>query len=169
MLDAESTAEHANNAAIVKWMRPGFPHPYTVDERRKWLESVVSSSPTYDFAICPVDKLDHSDYDSIPAIGGIGVKPRSNVEHRTMGVGYWLGESYWGRGIATAAVKGFSAWAFEAFPHLLRLEAEVFAHNVASARVLTKAGYTLEGRKRQAIEKDGVVMDLLVFGLLRDE
>ncbi|PWY78578.1 acyl-CoA N-acyltransferase [Aspergillus sclerotioniger CBS 115572] len=90
------------------------------------------------------------------------------MKYRTMKVGYWLSKSYWDHGITTAAVKAFSAWTFKTFPHLLKLKAEVFGDNTASARVLTKAGYTLEEQKRQAVEKNGVVIDLLVFGLVRD-
>jgi RimJ/RimL family protein N-acetyltransferase len=50
----------------------------------------------------------------------------------------------------------------------VRLEADVFAWNPASARVLEKAGYQLEGRLRKAVCKDGQVIDRLVYGRLRE-
>jgi [ribosomal protein S5]-alanine N-acetyltransferase len=43
----------------------------------------------------------------------------------------------------------------------------VFAWNPASARVLEKCGYTLEGRARLAVIKDGQLVDHLLYGLVR--
>ncbi|MGH2808023.1 MAG: GNAT family N-acetyltransferase [Actinomycetota bacterium] len=51
-------------------------------------------------------------------------------------VGYWLGRSFWGRGIATAALKAF----LDIVAHR-PLYAGVVAHNVASIRVLEKCGF----------------------------
>ncbi|OJJ47328.1 hypothetical protein ASPZODRAFT_132324 [Penicilliopsis zonata CBS 506.65] len=166
--DIESSSHHANNASIARWLRNGFPHPYTVDDARKWIDSVLNSSPMYDYVIAVSDGTD-TDQAKTTAIGGIGLKTRSDVNHRTMEIGYWLGEEYWGRGIATGVVKAFSTWTFETFPQIVRLEAEVYEGNEGSARVLTKAGYKLEGRMRKAVEKGGKIMDLLIFGLLRED
>jgi len=44
-----------------------------------------------------------------------------------------------------------------------------FATNAASARVLVKAGYRLEGTLRQSAIKDGRVLDQWVYAILRDE
>ena len=60
----------------------------------------------------------------------------------------------------------YLASAFEQFD-LTRLEAGVFSWNPASARVLEKCGYTLEGRARAALIKDGRVGDRLLYGLIR--
>ena len=67
----------------------------------------------------------------------------------------------------TKAVSAFSVWAFENFGEIGRLEAEVFAGNVGSARVLEKAGYAFEARKEAAIVKAGVVIYLLTYCKLR--
>lgn len=77
-----------------------------------------------------------------------------------LGVVRGLGEAHWGRGIATAAVRAVTAHAFREHG-LRRLFAVPFAWNGASARVLEKAGYTLEGRMRQSAFKDGEVVDQL--------
>jgi ribosomal-protein-alanine N-acetyltransferase len=86
----------------------------------------------------------------------------------TAELGYWLGESYWGRGIATRAVRAIIQWAFESLA-LERIQARVFDSNVASCRVLEKAGFTREGRLRSSVLKLNLVMDLLVYAILRDE
>lgn len=108
-----------------------------------------------DFAICLPD--------GSAVIGGIGLKTRDDVHYRKMELGYWLGEDQWHRGIATEAVTVFSAWAFDRFDFLLRLEAEVFEGNRASCRVLEKAGFVFEGRQIKAVEKLGIVMDTLMY------
>jgi RimJ/RimL family protein N-acetyltransferase len=79
-----------------------------------------------------------------------------------------LGEPYWGRGIATEAVRAVTDYAFRTFD-LCRLHAGVFEWNLASMRVLEKAGYTLEARHRRSVTKDGQTIDRLVYALVRPE
>jgi RimJ/RimL family protein N-acetyltransferase len=67
--------------------------------------------------------------------------------------------------VATAAAKAICDYAFGTFG-LDRLQATVFGWNPASARVLEKIGFQLEGRHRQAVLKDGERTDLLIYGLL---
>ena len=77
-----------------------------------------------------------------------------------------LGRAFWGRGIASAAVRAVTELSFEQFD-LNRLHAGVFAWNPASARVLEKAGYVLEGRLRSAVTKDGRTTDQLKYAITR--
>ena len=77
-------------------------------------------------------------------------------------LGYWLGEAFWGHGIMSEAVAGFVGWAFGHF-ELARIHASVYAHNLASARVLTKAGFALEGRLRACYFKEGGFIDGLLY------
>lgn len=54
-------------------------------------------------------------------------------------VGYWIGNAYWGRGVATRALAEFL--------HIVNerpLYAHVAAHNAGSIRVLEKCGFTFE-------------------------
>lgn len=53
-------------------------------------------------------------------------------------VGYWIGREHWGRGIASGALARFLT-EVQARP----LYARVAKHNVASARVLEKCGFTI--------------------------
>jgi RimJ/RimL family protein N-acetyltransferase len=89
------------------------------------------------------------------------------ASHRT-NIGYWLAKPYWNRGIMTAAVTRFVAYAFAELD-VVRLTAEVFAGNTASIRVLQKAGFTREGRLRRHRKKNGDLVDVLYFGLLRED
>lgn len=158
--DAEAIAKEADNPEIAKWMRNAFPHPYSLEDAQKWISIANSNSPVRDFAIC--------DLDNNVVIGSVGLKTRADIQYRTMEIGYWLGQDHWKRGIATEAVAAFSKWTFDNFGHVLRLEAEVLEGNKGSVRVLEKAGYVFEARKRMAIEKGGVVMDAEMYCLFRD-
>ena len=100
------------------------------------------------------------------AVGSIGATLRDDVERCSAEVGYWLGEPYWGRGIATLALTGFTRYALTAYD-LERLYAVPFASNTASCRVLEKVGYRLEGRMRRSAIKDDSVQDQLLYAILR--
>ena len=97
--------------------------------------------------------------------GGIGLLPGEDIHILTAEIGYWLGEPFWGRGLATAAVSAFTAHAF-ANLGLRRVFARVLDWNPASARVLEKCGYVLEGRLRRGAIKDGKVVDELLYAKL---
>jgi len=84
---------------------------------------------------------------------------------RTAEFGYWMGEPYWGRGIATAAVSAVAPYALRHF-HLARLQSPVFDWNPASMRVLEKCDFQREGVLRRSIVKDGELVDQVLYARL---
>jgi len=96
-------------------------------------------------------------------VGGIGL---TDINGHKAEIGYWLGENYWGRGIATAAAELITEYAFSRLG-LKRIYAYVFAFNKASARVLEKAGFIYEGKLRKNVIKDGKPMDDLLFARVK--
>jgi RimJ/RimL family protein N-acetyltransferase len=156
--DIEALVRHANNWNVWINLKDRFPHPYTDADARAWIAhcDARTGEPTT-FAI---------DWRG-EAIGGLGLEPHTDVHRLTATVGYWLGEPFWGRGFATQALRALTAYAFSTFD-LHRLEATVFDWNLASARVLEKAGYSLEGRLRRSIIKDGRMADSLLYARLRE-
>ncbi len=155
--DEASLVRHANNYDIWRNLRDRFPHPYTHEDAREWIDHTLNEDPPVNLAIT----VNHE------AIGGIGIIPGSDIHHRSAEIGYWLGEEFWGRGIATEAVKAASQWAVDNYD-LNRLWAGVFEHNAASARVLVKAGYQFEARLRQAVTKESRALDELIYALVRE-
>ena len=149
--DAESLVRHANNRKIWIALRDFFPHPYTIEDAHTFLESVINSEPVTLFCI-EVDSA---------AVGGIGIRIGADVHRQTAEVGYWLSEEFSGRGIMTEAVAAFTDFCFENF-QLGRIHAEPFGNNPASARVLEKARFALEGRLKNNVLKDGKVLDSLL-------
>jgi ribosomal-protein-alanine N-acetyltransferase len=155
LADADSLARHANNRSVWINLRDAFPHPYTVRNARDYIRSVRDHLPETSFAIA-------SDGE---AVGGIGFVLRSDVERVSAEIGYWLGEAWWGRGIATEALAAVTAHAIDAH-HLTRIFAVPFAWNRASCRVLEKAGYVLEARLRRSAIKDGKPTDQLQYAFI---
>lgn len=156
-----------------------IPHPYTEADAYFWIrkrkEAAARQGVESTFAIrMPNGEL-------IGAVGAddVEAKPR-HVEvypgnqsaatfrlHRAE-IGYWLAPTFWGQGIMTDAVRAFVSYVFEQF-ELSRLTAHVFEMNVASARVLEKNRFKLEGKLRKHFLKDGKLLDSYVYGLLKNE
>jgi [ribosomal protein S5]-alanine N-acetyltransferase len=156
--DASSLARHANSRKIWINLRDRFPHPYTDKDARTFLRGLQQSSQETFFAIA-VDGA---------AAGGIGFLIQPDVERVSAEIGYWLGEAFWGRGIATEALTAVTRYAMKEHG-LTRLFALPFANNAASCRVLEKSGYTLEGRLRRSAIKDGVILDQLQYACIEEE
>jgi RimJ/RimL family protein N-acetyltransferase len=157
--DAAALARLANDRQVWLGLRDLFPHPYSLDDAHAFITLATGATPTTLFA---------TDVDGVLA-GGIGYLLRTDVERIGAEVGYWLGREFWGRGIGTAALRLLTVRAFASHPELRRLFAVPFASNLASARVLEKAGYVREGTMRQSVLKDGRVLDQFIYAVLRDE
>jgi [ribosomal protein S5]-alanine N-acetyltransferase len=150
--DRESLVRYANNRKVWRNLKDRFPHPYTDADAQAWLALSRTSPERTGWAI---EVEGH-------AAGGIGLEPMQDVHARTAHIGYWLGEPFWGRGIATDAVRAASSDAFSRQAYL-RLEAPVFAWNPASMRVLEKCGYAREGVMRKSVFKDGELIDSVLY------
>ena len=155
--DAEALARYANNRSVWRNLNDYFPHPYTIDDAQQWIALTQQEEPERNFAVASATEV----------IGGIGLKLRDDVSRRSAEIGYWLGEPYWGRGIATAVLQAMTDYAFAEFD-IVRLEALVFEWNPASCRVLEKAGYVQEARLRKAVYKDGQLIDRFVYAMVRE-
>ena len=153
--DVHSLVEHANNRHVSINLRDRFPYPYTARDGRQFIKMARRMSPETFFAIA-VDGH---------AVGGIGYVLQRDVDRVSSEVGYWLGERYWGRGIATESLVAVTRYAIETHG-LTRLFALPFATNAASCRVLEKAGYLLEARLRRSAIKDGVICDQLQYAFI---
>ncbi|KAI3441975.1 N-acetyltransferase domain-containing protein [Psidium guajava] len=81
-------------------------------------------------------------------------------------LGYALASGYWGRGIATEAVRMAVAEVFGERPEMERVEAVVDGENKASQRVLEKAGFAREGVLRRYQVLKGRTRDVVVFSRL---
>jgi RimJ/RimL family protein N-acetyltransferase len=133
-------------------MRDLFPSPYTRKDADRFIARATGPGPALMLAIA-VDG---------EAAGGIGIHPLGDVYRGTAEIGYWLGEPFRGRGIATEAVRALVPVAFERTT-IVRIQAGIFENNPASMRVLEKCGFVREAVHRQAITKNGRVMDEMLY------
>ena len=154
--DAASLARHADNRKIWLALRDLFPHPYTRADAEAYIAHVAGEVPVTRFAIDVAGE----------AVGSVSLRLGSDIERRSAEIGYWLGEAYWGRGIVSAAVAAVTDYAFRELD-LLRVFAVPFVRNVASARVLERAGYQREGTLRRSAVKDGEVLDQHLYAAVR--
>ena len=150
--DLEPLVRHANNRNIWINLRDRFPFPYGHGDGRRFIRAARKMVPETFFAITVGGE----------AVGGIGYVLQHDVERVSAEVGYWLGETFWGRGITSEALAAVTRYAIEQHS-LTRLFAVPFAYNTASCRVLEKAGYIVEGRLRRSAIKDGQIIDQLQY------
>jgi [ribosomal protein S5]-alanine N-acetyltransferase len=157
--DAKGLAEVANNIKIAQNMVNTFPHPYTLKEAKNWVKLAMGPKKNKtNFVIDVNGKI----------AGGVGFDLKEGLYEGVASGGYWLGEKYWGKGIATEAWKLIRDYAFQNF-NIRRLEAGVFSWNPASARVQEKCGFKKEGIKRESVIRFGKVGDKIMYGLVREE
>lgn len=158
--DATDLAAALNNPKIHKNLRDGLPLPYTLADAESYIRAMLCAVPDsqYAFAITVQDK----------AIGSIGVFRQQNIHRRTAELGYYVAEPYWGHGITTCAVQTLCNFLFDS-TDILRIYAEPFAHNAASCRVLEKSGFVYEGTLRKNAVKNGEVVDMKMYAIVKEE
>lgn len=155
--DAEAIVRHADNPRIAANMTDAFPHPYTPQKAEEWLDVVLNQERETLFALADEHEL----------IGSIGLHLGKGVFRQTAEIGYWVGEAFWGRGIVSAAVVALTEYGFATLDDIERIQAHVFSSNPASARVLEKAGYDLEGRLRRSVTVDERLLDQWMYAKVR--
>jgi RimJ/RimL family protein N-acetyltransferase len=159
LADAGPLTRLADDRRIWAGLRDAFPHPYRITDARRFIRIARQHKPHTYFAIVEGGRL----------AGSIGYRVHADVERVGAEVGYWVAPEFWGRGIATTALRLLTEHAFERNPDLRRLYAVPFSSNPASARVLEKAGYTREGTLRQSAIKDGRILDQWMYSIVREE
>lgn len=156
--DAADIAIEINNKKILDNLRDGIPYPYTPSDAEDFIRATLNAEEggQYAWAITVDDR----------AIGSIGLFRKDNIHSRTAEMGYWIAEPYWGEGIVTAAVKEACDYIF-GNTDIIRIFAEPFSHNKASCRVLEKAGFTFEGTLRKNAVKNGEVIDMKMYAIIK--
>jgi [ribosomal protein S5]-alanine N-acetyltransferase len=156
--DKESMAILANNKRIWNNLRNEFPYPYTEDDALRFIDAIKVKEPQVDFAI---------EYER-RFTGVISLMPQKDILSHSAEIGYWIGEPFWGKGIASAAVTLIVQYGFKTLG-LQRIYASVFEGNVASQKVLEKCGFELEGTFRKGALKNNRLINDLRYGITKDQ
>lgn len=155
--DIEDLARLANDKRIWNFVRDLFPSPYTQKDAELFIAGVLKQAPQENFALCYKAKL----------AGVMGVHPYSGEIRRCAEIGYWVGVEYWSLGIASACINWLVKYAFEQF-EISRLEASAYSNNLASMRVLLKAGFHVEAVLKERIIKSNTILDEHKFVRFQD-
>ena len=113
---------------------------------------------TFAFAITLDDKV----------IGSIGVFRQENIHFKTAEIGYYIGKPYWGNCYMTSAIKQVCKYVFE-HTDIIRIYAEPFSHNIASCRALEKAGFSYEGTLKSNAVKNGEILDMKMYAIIKKD
>jgi len=154
--DLKTLSIYANNPKIAINLRDGFPYPYTYEDAVSFYTMVQSQIPITTFAIEYKGKF----------AGMTGLLPMNDVYRKTAEIGYWLGEPFWNKGIATAAAKMTVDWAWKNLD-IVRIHTGVFSYNPASAKVLEKAGFIFEYECKNSIFKNDKIVNELRYSILK--
>lgn len=157
--DAKDLAAALSNKKIQDNLRDGLSYPYTEKDGQDYINAMLEAdeNDTFAFAIIVDDKV----------MGSIGAFRQGNIHSKTAEMGYYIAEEYWGKGIMTEAVKLLCNYVFEK-TDIIRIFAEPFAYNIGSCRVLEKAGFQYEGTLRSNAVKNGKVIDMKMYGLVKE-
>lgn len=139
----------------LEWCHPG----YSLADAQWWCNSraaLAAAGQEYAFVIAAPDGR---------FLGGCGLNQINRV-HRIANFGYWVRTSATGRGVATAAVRELSRFAFEN-TDLVRLEIVCAVANLRSQRVAAAAGALREGVLRSRLLVHGRAVDAVMHSLVR--
>ena len=129
--DAKALSLIANNKNIARNMADTFPFPYTLEDAENWIEIANGKEKVKSNFVILIDGK---------VAGGVGFDIKNRNEKGMASGGYWLGEEFWGKGIATKVWTLVRDYAFKNF-EIHRLGAIVYSWNPASTRVQEKCGF----------------------------
>lgn len=156
--DAADLARCANYEEIADNLRNAFPQPYLFEDAADFIQRALEEKDgMIARAICSDDTV----------VGVVSVTKGSDVYEKTAELGYFLSPPYWGNGMTGKAIRDLTKEVFAA-QEINRIYAEPFAPNLASRRVLEKAGFVCEGTLKNGAFKNGKTMDTCIYALTRD-
>ena len=148
LYDAPKLTTLANNINIWNNLRDYIPYPYRESDAVDFFKLSENEVPRQNYGITCNKEL----------CGVIGLIIQKDVYRKSGELGFWIGEGFWGKGIATKAVDLITEYGFIHL-QLVRIQAGVFEYNHASMKVLEKNGYAKEGVFKKAIIKNGKMYD----------
>ena len=146
-----------NDTEINQYLESRFT-VHEIEETKSFIRS-VSNDRNYQFGIFLIENDEH--------IGNIKIGS-INPYHKFADIGYLIGEKkYWGRGIATEAIKLATDFAFNTLK-LNKLYGGVYSPNIGSMRAFEKNGYVQEGCKKSQYLCNGIYVDDYIYGKINN-
>ena len=164
LTDAKSVSKHSSNLNVSKFMK-SRPYPNTEAQALEYINKSIKESltqPRFSYRLGIAKKEDNK------IVGGIALSEIDSFSNNAT-LGYWIGEDFWSNGFMTEVVEKIIEFAFEEL-NIRRLNANAHPQNVASNKLLTKLGFTLEGTKikSERVKSTGELRDTNIYGLLKE-
>ena len=106
--------------------------------------------------------------DGSDTLVGIVVVHHVEPDHGRAEIGFWLAREARGAGVGRRAVTLLVDWLFD-HPWVRRLELTTTPDNAGALALAESLGFTREGVLRQRVVERGKAVDIVWFGLLREE
>ncbi len=135
-----------------------MPFPYLEEDADWWLTTVEEHDGK--------DRIVRAIIVDGKVAGSISVEQMADVRSKDAEIGYMLDTDYWGQGVMTDAVREICEIAFREMD-IIRITGMVYEPNVASAKVLEKNGFVLEGVLKNAVVKDENIYNLRIYGKVK--
>ena len=129
-------------------------YPYTEADADWWLGMVAENDGK--------EGVWRSIWADAQLIGSISVERKDEGGQAIGEIGYMILTPFWSQGIGTESVRQICEIAFREL-ELQQIVGNVFPENVASARVLEKNGFQLNGTMTGSIVKNGSLLDVKVY------
>jgi RimJ/RimL family protein N-acetyltransferase len=155
--DLAKLSEYADNEKVSVNLRDAFPKPYTMRDAENFKKIIDSQDPKTFFAI---------EYNG-EYVGNISLSIGNDVYRKSAEIGYFIGEPFWNKGIATKAVSLITDWGFENLD-IVRIHTGIFEFNKASQRVLEKCGYIKEAVFKKSICKNNKIYDEIRYAKIKE-
>ena len=154
---AGTFAQIRNNPAILDNGYDKTPNPFTEQDAINFINIQLNKKPSQRFLIFCNNEM----------AGEIGITIQDDVHRLCAEIGYFIAEPFWGKGLATEAIKKMTEYTFATF-EIVRIIAGVFDFNKASMKALEKNGYYLESIRKKSVIKKGQIIDDYIWVKLKD-
>ena len=154
---AEAFAQMRNNPNVLENGYDKTPNPFTKKDAIDFINIQLDKNSPQRFLIF---------YDNELA-GEIGINIQDDVHRLCAEIGYFIAEPFWGKGLATEAIKKMTEYTFVTFD-IVKIIAGVFDFNKASMKALEKNGYYLESIRKKSVIKKGQIIDDYIWVKLKD-
>jgi RimJ/RimL family protein N-acetyltransferase len=157
--DAEALWRWNHDPEVVRWMSEDYAQPLAQVRRR------LEDRPRNTYANVLYGIEVRADGALVGLVALHGAEPETGVAELDI----YLGEKeYWGRGLATDAMRTMCRYGFEKM-RLHKITLTVVTDNHAAHHVYRKVGFVEEGRLREVFRRDGRWYDMFTMGLLEGE